>query len=210
MADGQGQIYLSGTIGNRIHFNNTGIAVPSLNTRSLGTKIVLFPSVSTSTADFAIGVELGAIWNTIGATTSAFKWYTNATNIATLSGNGNFNLTGTLTTPTITLGSTDLQTTLSSKANWADVVPCVYDSLLQSYVINANLIRPKKTGGANLKVDCDLAVIGACNISPGPLVVDGTNIVNELLLRAPTANPTFAGTVIVPSITLQGTNLQKH
>ena len=90
VADGQGQLYLNGTIGNRIDFNYTGIAVPSLNTRSLGTKLVLFPSVSTSTADFAIGVELGAVWNSIGDTTSAFKWYTNATNIATLSGNGNF------------------------------------------------------------------------------------------------------------------------
>ena len=119
MADGQGQIYLNGTLGNRIDFNNTGIAVPSLNARSLGTKLVLFPSVSTSTADFAIGVELGAIWNSIGATTSAFKWYTNATNIATLSGNGNFNLTGTLTAPAIMLNGTSLQTTLDSKATKA-------------------------------------------------------------------------------------------
>ena len=93
VADGQGQKYLRGSVGNRIDFNNTGIAVPSLNARSLGTKIVLFPSVSASATDFEIGMELGALWNSIGATTSAFKWYTNATNIATLSGNGNFNLT---------------------------------------------------------------------------------------------------------------------
>ena len=39
-------------------------------------------------------------------------------------------------------------------------------------------------------------------------MVGGTNVVSELLLRAPEANPTFTGTVVAPEITLNGTSLQ--
>ena len=74
-------------------------------------------------------------------------------------------------------------------------MPYVYDSFSQPNAINTDLIRPKKTGGTNAKVDCNLAAVGSCNISPGHLVVDGANEVSELLIRAPISNPTFTNTV---------------
>ena len=67
--------------------------------RSPGTKIVLFPSTVTGDLDFAIGVELGAIWNSVATNGGQFKWYAGSTvPIATLTGAGNLDVSGTLTT----------------------------------------------------------------------------------------------------------------
>ena len=95
---------------------------------------------------------------------------------------------------------------LNNKANYADVVPYVCDSFLQSNAINTDLVRPNKTGVTNVKVDYDLAVVGSCNISPGPLVVDGTSVVNELLPRAPVSNPTFTGIATCGQLNLSCTS----
>ena len=57
----------------------------------------------------------GTIWTSVPTSVSAFKWYAGATEIAKLSGNGNLNATGTVSTPAITLGGADLQTTLTGK-----------------------------------------------------------------------------------------------
>lgn len=89
-ADGQGQIYLNGTTGNRIDFSIAGLAAPAFTTRSAGTKIVLYPVVGASSVDYAIGVENNALWQSVGTSSNQFKWYAGTTNIATLTGAGAF------------------------------------------------------------------------------------------------------------------------
>jgi hypothetical protein len=92
---GGGQIYLNGATGNRIDFNTNGVAAPSFTTRSAGTKLVLFPSVSANTADYALGIESSTLWSSIPNTTSTqFKWYAGTTNIATLTGAGVLTVAG--------------------------------------------------------------------------------------------------------------------
>lgn len=86
-ATGGGQLYLNGATGNRIDFNVNGVAAPTFTTRSAGTKIVLYPSLSGSAADYALGIESGNMWfNTNGG----FKWYFGTTNVASLSSAGLF------------------------------------------------------------------------------------------------------------------------
>ena len=92
---GGGQIYLNGTTGNRIDFNTNGIAAPSFTTRSVGTKIVLYPGVSASSVDHAIGVDSGIMWYSVPTTGNAFNWYAGTTNVASLSGTGTFTVNGT-------------------------------------------------------------------------------------------------------------------
>jgi len=94
---GQGQIYLNGGTGNRIDFNNNGVALPTLTNRSVGTKLLLYPSLNSTTSDFAIGIGGSELWSTIGASVDSFKWYAGGNNIATLSGTGNLTVTGDLT-----------------------------------------------------------------------------------------------------------------
>ena len=92
---GGGQIYLNGSTGNRIDFNQDGVAPPALvgtggATRSTGTKIVLYPGASASEADAGFGIESGSLWSSIWNTSHQFKWYAGTTHIATLFGTGEF------------------------------------------------------------------------------------------------------------------------
>ena len=101
-AGGGGSIYLNGTA-NRIDFNNNGANVPTLNTVSIGTKIVLYPNVGASAVDFALGIESGAMWSSVATSTNQFKWYAGTTAVASLSGTGAFSsstLTSTVATGT--------------------------------------------------------------------------------------------------------------
>jgi hypothetical protein len=71
-----------------ILMRNTGVSPPSLTTRSLGTKIVLFPVLSATNADYAFGIESSALWQSVPNTVNQFKWYAGITPIMTLSGTG--------------------------------------------------------------------------------------------------------------------------
>ena len=87
---GGGQIYLNGATGNRIDFNANGVAAPALTTRSAGTKLVLYPSLSGSVVDYAIGIENGTLWQSVEGSSAGFKWYAGTTQVASLSGAGLF------------------------------------------------------------------------------------------------------------------------
>lgn len=95
---GGGQLYLNGVTGNRIDFNTNGFAAPTFTTRSAGAKLVLYPSVTASLVDFAIGIEAGNLWfSTSDASgTVGFKWYGGTTLAATLTGAGKLSLTENL------------------------------------------------------------------------------------------------------------------
>jgi hypothetical protein len=75
-ATGGGQIYLNGASGNRIDFNTSGIAAPSFTTRSLGTKLVLYPVVNATNVDYAIGIDSSTLWFSIPTNNAnSFVWY---------------------------------------------------------------------------------------------------------------------------------------
>jgi len=93
-ATGGGQIYLNGTTGNRIDFASVGYAPPSTGTRSVGTKIVLWPQVSATDTDYALGIDNATMWFSVPTTSSYFKWYASTTLLATLNGSGTFSAKG--------------------------------------------------------------------------------------------------------------------
>ena len=110
-ATGGGQIYLNGATGNRIDFNTNGVAAPTFTTRSVGTKIVLYPNVGAGQVDYALGIESSTLWSSVESSTSQFKWYAGTTNIATLFGTGELVLgtttkTGTASQPLQVTGDT--------------------------------------------------------------------------------------------------------
>lgn len=95
-ATGGGQVYLNGATGNRIDFNQNGVAAPAFTTRSIGTKIVLWPNVGASSTDYAIGIEGSTLWNSVDTTSASFKWYGGTTLAATLTGAGALSTTSTI------------------------------------------------------------------------------------------------------------------
>lgn len=85
---GLGQIYLNGATGNRIDFNQSGTADPTFTTRSVGTKIVLWPNISGSTVDFALGVSALTLWYSVQTTGSQHRFFTGTTSVARIRNEG--------------------------------------------------------------------------------------------------------------------------
>ena len=78
---------------------NIGLAAPTFNTRSLGSRLVVQNTLSTTSVDYAIGVENTAMWLSMPRADSSntINFYGGATRVASLTGQGNLNLTGALT-----------------------------------------------------------------------------------------------------------------
>jgi hypothetical protein len=90
IATGGGQLFLNGATGNRIDFNTNGVGAPTFTTRSVGTKIVLYPNISGASVDYAIGIENSTLWQSVLNDTGMFKWYAGTTQVASLTGAGLF------------------------------------------------------------------------------------------------------------------------
>jgi len=85
-----GNITLAGAAGaNQIISNITGSAAPSFTTRSTGTRFVVSPTLSGSSADYAIGITSGYLWYSADTTSHGHKWYAGTSTVLTLDGNGN-------------------------------------------------------------------------------------------------------------------------
>ena len=81
------------------------IGFPTLSTRSAGTKLVLYDSLSASTLDYSIGVEPYNIFFTVPDATSGFKFYGGTGCICTIYGNGNLTTSGNVNcSGTLTVG----------------------------------------------------------------------------------------------------------
>ena len=93
---GAGQVYLNGATSNRIDFNTNGTGAPAFTTRSAGTKLLLYPSLSGSVADYAIGIAAATMWSSVPENNSSFKfkWYGATTEVASLDGAGAFTAVG--------------------------------------------------------------------------------------------------------------------
>ena len=57
---GEGQIYLNGGNGSRIDFSNNGVSPPTVTNRSVGTKLLLYSSLSSTNSDFAFADKPGS------------------------------------------------------------------------------------------------------------------------------------------------------
>lgn len=102
-----GDITLYNATKNTIAFRGAGVAAPSFTTRSAGTKILLWPSLSGSNADFAIGIETLGIWQSVPGTSQKFYWYSGTTEIMRLdsTSTGILNINGTTASTSNTTGS---------------------------------------------------------------------------------------------------------
>jgi hypothetical protein len=163
-ATGGGQIYLNGTTGNRIDFSAVGVAVPAFTTRSVGTKIVLYPAISGSLVDYAIGIESATLWSSVATSASSFKWYAGTANVATLSGTGNFS-TSTLTS-TVATGTAPF--TVTSTTNVAN--------LNASSLSGATFAAPGAIGSGTASTGAftDLSYTGTLTGNTGVIAI-GTN-----------------------------------
>jgi hypothetical protein len=94
--DGAGQVYLNGATSNRVEWNTQGTGAPAFTTRSAGTKLLMYPAISGSQVDYAMGIDAATLWSSIPVASSSFyfKWYGGQTQIASLDGTGAFTAVG--------------------------------------------------------------------------------------------------------------------
>lgn len=90
-------LFLNNDTSNLISFNAVGTDIPTVSSRSVGTKIVLNPQVSANSVDYAIGVGSNQLWTSVPALNGNFKWYAGDTLAATLNGSGYFTTSGIIT-----------------------------------------------------------------------------------------------------------------
>ena len=88
-------------------FNNSGLAIPSFATRSVGTKVLYYDSLSPTSADFATGMDTDVLWNSVpvNADTNSFAWYGGTTLAMSLNGIGVMALMGTVDATSSTTGA---------------------------------------------------------------------------------------------------------
>jgi ribosomal protein L31 len=85
-ANNQPGLLMAGDIGSRIEFQDVGLAIPAVTTRSVGTKIVTRPTVASAAVDFAIGATNSSQWYSVDTTTSFHTFYTGTT-VSLINGN---------------------------------------------------------------------------------------------------------------------------
>jgi hypothetical protein len=187
---GQGQIYLNGTTGNRIEFAAVGLSVPDINTRSVGTKIVLWPQVDDTGTDYAFGLDTGVMWSSVHDSTKSFKWYAGATAILTLAGTGDITLAGDLA-----VNGGDITTT----ATTFNLINTTATILNIGGASTATAIGSTASGtttiGYDANVKHDLIVDGDVQVKGGDLTTNQTTF-NLLNTTATTVNAFGAATAI--------------
>ena len=94
--DGAGQIYLNGATSNRVEWSAVGTGAPAFTTRSAGTKLLIYPAISGSQVDYAMGIDAATLWSSVPVASSSFyfKWYGGQTQVASLDGTGAFTAIG--------------------------------------------------------------------------------------------------------------------
>lgn len=86
---GGGTVNMNNGTSNMILYNTSGVAAPSFTTRSAGTKIVLYPNISGTLTDFALGIEGSTMWSSVPGAGNSFKWYAGTTQVMLLDSSGN-------------------------------------------------------------------------------------------------------------------------
>jgi len=125
-------------------------AVPSVTTRSIGTKIIFYDGLSGSTTDWAYGLAGSEMWASVGATTGTFRWYAVTTafmtsNTTFLNHNAQVRVGGgvgttngtTITNTSIAVGNSTINTSANSTAilvNGTDLVATQKRSIAMSLV----------------------------------------------------------------------------
>ena len=98
---GSGTIRLTNATANRIDYTASGVAAPTFTNLSSGAKIVLYPGLGASSADWAIGIDTGTIWFGVpqNIATNYFRFYGGTTQVAELTGQGVLTTTSIQNTP---------------------------------------------------------------------------------------------------------------
>ena len=82
-----GNIVLYNNTDNHIAFyGDSNVSPPSFTNRSQGTKIILYPDITSSKVDYAFGIETNASWYSVPNASTSHKFYHGTTNTVSING----------------------------------------------------------------------------------------------------------------------------
>lgn len=92
-----GTVSLNNGTSNILSFNTNGVNIPAFTTSSTGTKVLLYPSESGTTVDYAIGIAASTLWHAVPQNTSSFQhtFYGGTTELMRIRGDGNVGINNT-------------------------------------------------------------------------------------------------------------------
>lgn len=151
-----GDLVMSGTRG--IVFTQVGLATPSFNTRSLGTKINLFPALSSTLVDYALGVESQNIWFSAPNNLSGFKWYQGTTNVMSIGTFGNLTVMSTANAVGIGSGGSLTISGGAAISNDLYVGGNIYANGQTNSFISGNKLIGSNTGGTGVFTVSNIAI----------------------------------------------------
>lgn len=111
-----GIVNLTNASSNIVIYSIAGLNMPTTTSRSLGTKLVLYPAVSSTQVDHAIGIGAGTLWMSIpvNTTVNKFAWYAGTTEIMSLTGDG------ALRVSKLQISNLDAWNNLAYQNSWQD------------------------------------------------------------------------------------------
>ncbi len=91
---GAGSLTFNHATSNTLVWSSAGYAAPAFTTRSIGTKLVLFPGIAADAVDYAIGIDGNTMWFSLPQYSASriFNWYGGTTSIANLTAQGSLTL----------------------------------------------------------------------------------------------------------------------
>lgn len=170
--------------GNEIMFTTTGFNAPTLNGRSSGTKIVLFPQTGVTQGDFSIGIESGSTWFQVPSLLQGYKFYQGTTASVIITASGNVNILNTANITAISSGTilatnvtgTNLVSTALSSGTFNVTTVTASSILATSNVSSANLYSTNQT--TTNSVLTNLTSSNSILINSTLTNISATNLVN--------------------------------
>jgi hypothetical protein len=175
---GANGVQLTNATSNWIGWNTNGVGAPTTTTASAGTKLMLYPSVSASSVDYAIGVEGNHLWfSTWSSATGGFKWYANTNNFMTA------NVTGLYHSGLVNAASYNIGATVVANASH------LYNQLATSYYRSGSTDVALADGGTNSSLTAAAGAIAFSNATGIALTAVGTS--GQVLTSAAAGTPTW-------------------
>jgi hypothetical protein len=137
-------IALSNSTRNSIIFSQAGINPPTFTTRSIGTKLNLYPNISGSNMDYSIGVETNSMWYS----SPSFKWYSNVTSANMILTNSGLGINTNNINPNFALeviGTGKISSSFSGLGNSNTLGPLI----TTSGNVGINIVNPNYTLDVN-------------------------------------------------------------
>jgi hypothetical protein len=183
----------------RIDWAASGTGAPTFTTRSGGTKLTLYPALGSSYADYAIGIDAGTLWTSLPSYDGGqyFKWYGGTTQVASLSGIGDFTAKSVTSTG-------NLLSTYSAGDEGGEIFlakPQTNTAIASGVRIDVyqNKLRFWEDGGSNRGAYIDLTAAGA---GVGSSLLSGGTTVNSFQTIAVSGQTSVAADSSTDTLTL--------